>query len=160
MCSSLLVLGGIHMQQSSMCLFHAYYVPHFPVHSEAIQYFLTLLSTPRGPPARKSSHCPYRFAFPCTVVVVVVVVVVVRLFRFHHHFSWKHHFFYQYRILLRADRHYRIHLLAWFCTVRDHYVRFGTDVVPYEIITYVLKRSSLCARFTVRPSTSVTYRTR
>ena len=45
MCSRLLVLGGIHMQQSSMCLFQAYYVPHFPVHSKAIQYFLTLLSS-------------------------------------------------------------------------------------------------------------------
>ena len=56
-----------------MCLSPPYYVPHFPVHSKAIQYFLTLLSTPRGPPARKSSHCPSRFAFPCTVV---------RLFRF------------------------------------------------------------------------------
>ena len=59
MCSRLLVLGGIHMQQSSMCLFHPYYVPHFPVHSKAIQYFLTLLSTPRGPPARKSSSLIY-----------------------------------------------------------------------------------------------------
>ena len=45
-------------------------------------YFLTLLSTPRGPPALKSSHLLTPFAFPCTVVVVVVVVVVVRLFRF------------------------------------------------------------------------------
>ena len=34
-------------------------------------------------------------------------------------------FFYRYRILLQADRQYRIHLL--------------TCVVPYEIITYVLE---------------------
>ena len=82
MCSSLLVLGGIHMQQSSMCLFRPYHVPYFPVYSKAIQYFLTFLSTLRGPPARKSSHYHYPFLFPCTVVVVVVVVVGVRLFRF------------------------------------------------------------------------------
>ena len=35
------------------------YVPHFPVYSKAVQYFLTLWSTPRGPPARKSSHYLY-----------------------------------------------------------------------------------------------------
>jgi hypothetical protein len=72
------------MCSSVLCAFsHHIYVPHFPVYSKAIQYVFTLLhvlSTPRGPPARKSSHCPYRFAFPCTVVVVVVVVV--HLFRF------------------------------------------------------------------------------
>ena len=34
----------------------------------------------------KASHFLTRFAFPCTVVVV-------RLFRFRHHFSWKHLFF-------------------------------------------------------------------
>ena len=59
------------------------YVPHFPVYSKAIQYVFTLLhvlSTPRGPPARKSSHFLTRFAFPSTVVVV-------RLFRFRYHFS-------------------------------------------------------------------------
>ena len=61
------------MCSSVLCAFSAnIYVPHFPVYSKAIQYVFTLLhvlSKPRGPPARKSSHFPNRFLFPtpCTV---------------------------------------------------------------------------------------------
>jgi len=85
-------LGGTHVQQSFSSRRNTYaavfYVPFprilcaaFSCTFKSDLYFLTLLSTPRGPPARKSSHFLTRFAFPCTVVVVVVVVVV-RLFRF------------------------------------------------------------------------------
>ena len=98
------------------------YVPHSPVYSKAIQYVFTLLrvlSTPRGPPARKSSHSTYRFAFTCTVVVV-------RLFRFQRSlritFRESISFFYRYPFLLQADRQYRI-LLTAYCTVRDNSVK-------------------------------------
>ena len=92
MCSSLLGLGGTYVQQCFVCLSPYIYVPHFPVYSKAIQHVFTLLhvlSTPRGPPARKSSHCPTRFAFPCTVDDDDDDDddVVVHLFRLHHHFS-------------------------------------------------------------------------
>ena len=48
------------------------------IYSKAIQYFLTIWSTPRGPPARKSSHCPTRFAPPSTVVRLFYVPYVSR----------------------------------------------------------------------------------
>ena len=54
MCSSLLGLGGTYVQQSFVCL--------SPIYSKAIQFVLSILhvlSTPRGPPARKSSHYLY-----------------------------------------------------------------------------------------------------
>ena len=56
------------MCSSVLCAFSPnIYVPHFPVYSKAIQYVFTLLhvlSTPRGPPARKSSHFLTPFVFP------------------------------------------------------------------------------------------------
>ena len=122
------------MQQSSMCLFRPYHVPYFPVYSKAIQYFLTFLSTLRGPPARKSSHYHYPFLFPCTVVVVVVVVVGVRLFRFQRSL----------RITFRESIFFFTGIA--FCykltdSTQDTFIDLPTlsaDIVPYEIITYVL----------------------
>ena len=55
----LLGLGGTYVQQCFVSFYPHIYVPHFAVYSKAIQYVFTLLhvfSTPRGPPARKSSH--------------------------------------------------------------------------------------------------------
>ena len=116
MCSNISSLGGTHVQQSFRSRPNIY-VPHLPVDSKAVQYFLTLWSTPRGPPARKSSHSTYRFVFPSTVVVV-------RLFRFHHYFSWKHFFL---PVPYSAT--------GW-QTVKDTFIDLPADVVPYEIITY------------------------
>ena len=63
------------MCSSVLCAFSPnIYVPHFPVYSKAVQHFLTLWSTPRGPPARKSSHCPTRFAFPSWTVQILFIV--------------------------------------------------------------------------------------
>ena len=76
-----------------------------------IQFVFTLLhvlSTPRGPPARKSSHYTYPFAAPSTVDDVVV-----RLFRFQRSL----------RITFRESIYF--------------FTGTAFDVVPYEIITYV-----------------------
>ena len=82
-------LNGTHVQQPfrsrrNICA-AVFCVPFSPIFMCRIflyiqkqfnSYVFTLLhvlSKPRGPPARKSSHSTYRFVFPCTVVVVVVV---------------------------------------------------------------------------------------
>ena len=159
MCSSLLGLGGTDVQQCFVCLSPLYLCAAFSCvfKSNLIwKYVFTLLhvlSTPRGPPARKSSHFLTRFAFPCTVVVV-------RLFRFQHHFSWKHFFFtgsvFCYKLTdSKGYIYWPMLYRTSFCTVWNYYVRFRPPGIFWDYV-----RSSFCARFTVRPSTSVTYRTR
>ena len=62
MCSSLLGLGGTYVQQCFVCLFPNFMCRIFLYIQKQFNMSLHVLSTPRGPPARKSSHCPTRFA--------------------------------------------------------------------------------------------------
>ena len=149
MCSSLLGLGGTYVQQCFGCIFPYIYVPHFSCVWKYVFTLLHVLSTPRGPPARKSSHLHYPFVFPSTVDVDVVrtfdLFILISL-RF---------------ILIFRDGifFYRLVCTILYCLQLMYRTRFlRTFWTPRIFWDYV--RSSLCARFTVRPSTSVTYRTR